>query len=108
VRQGGVPIGLGEPVALQVGSANPIDAAWVDNRTVATLASTDEETTVSSFEIGGPSETLGQLEGGTTIVGGNGGTDGLRVLTVDGEVYFPRGTSWQLTDIRATVLATQQ
>jgi hypothetical protein len=108
VRQGGVPIGLGEPFALQVGSASPISAAWVDNRTVATLAATDEETVVTSFEVGGPSESLGQLEDGATIVGGNGGTDGLRVLNADGEVFFPRGSGWQMTDVTATVLATQQ
>jgi hypothetical protein len=108
IRQGGVPIGLGEPLALQVGSASPIGAAWVDNRTVATLAATDEETVVTSFEIGGPSEALGQLEDGATIVGGNGGTDGLRVLNGDGEVFFPRGSGWQMTDVTATVLATQQ
>jgi hypothetical protein len=108
VRQGGVPVGLGEPFALQVGSASPISAAWVDNRTVATLAATDEETVVTSFEVGGPSEALGQLEDGVSIVGGNGGTDGLRVLNADGEVFFPRGTSWQMTDITASVLATQQ
>jgi hypothetical protein len=108
VRQDGVPVGLGEPFILQVGSASPLAATWVDNRTVATLAATDEETLVTVLEIGGPSSALGQLDDGVTIVGGNGGSDGLRVLNGDGEVFFPRGTSWQMTDITATVLATQQ
>jgi hypothetical protein len=108
LRQDGVPVGLGEPFILQVGSGSPIGATWVDNRTVATLAATDEETFVTSFELGGPSEPLGQIDDGVAIVGGNGGSDGLRALNADGEVFFPRGTSWQMTDITASVLATQQ
>lgn len=108
LRQDGVPVALGEPFPLQVGKASPVGAAWVDNRTVATLSRAGGETTVMSFEIGGPSAVLGQLEGGVTIVGGNGGTDGLRVLTDQGEIFRPRGTSWQQTGTTATLLAVQQ
>jgi len=108
VRQDGVPIALGEPFPLQVGKSTPVGAAWVDNRTVATLSLTGSETTVTTFEVGGPSTALGQLEGGATIVGGNGGSDGLRVLTEEGEIFRPRGTSWQQTGTTATLLAVQQ
>ncbi|GAB2451916.1 hypothetical protein HD599_002510 [Conyzicola lurida] len=108
VRQDGVPIALGEAFQLQASSAAPLDATWVDNRTVATLSESGDETVVTAFEIGGPSETLGQIENGVTIVGGNAGTDGVRVLTTDGELFFPRGSSWQKSGITATLLATQQ
>jgi hypothetical protein len=48
------------------------------------------------------------LDGGTAIVGGNGASDGLRVLTSDGDIFRPRGTSWQRTGISAEMLGTQQ
>ena len=108
LRQDGVPVALGEPFPLQVGAQTPVGAAWVDNRTVATLSEVGDETTVTTFGIGGPETALGQLEGGVTIVGGNGGSDGLRVLTDEGEIFRPRGTSWQQTGTTASLLAVQQ
>ena len=108
VRQDGVPSQLGELFTLPAAGEVPIGAAWVDNRTVATLSASEDDTVIRSFEIGGPSTLLGRIEGATAIVGGNGGTDGLRVLTADGEIFRPRGTSWQLTGITAQMLGTQQ
>ena len=108
VRQDGVPIQLGDLFALPASAETPIAAAWVDNRTVATLSAGDDETVIRAFEIGGPSEVLGRIEGGSAIVGGNGSTDGLRVLTTDGDIFRPRGTSWQRTGISAEMLGTQQ
>lgn len=109
IRQQGLPTAIGETFALAAGSETPIDAAWVDERTVATLSSTGESaTTITSFEIGGPRVSLGRLDSAVQIVGGRNGQDGLRVLTADGEIFRTRGSSWQLTDATAQVLATQQ
>ena len=110
IRQNLVPVALGEPTDLPVGSETPLDATWVDDRTVATVSSdADGHTFVTSFEIGGPSHSLGRIDGARTIAGGNGGTDGLRVLTADGQVWRPRGSEgWVSTGIRATFLATKQ
>ena len=108
VRQDGVPTQLGDLFALPASSETPVAAAWADNRTVATLSSADDETVIRSFEIGGPSSVLGRIEAGTAIVGGNGAADGLRVLTADGDIFRPRGTSWQRTGISAEMLGTQQ
>jgi hypothetical protein len=108
IRQQGLPTAIGETFALRAGSATPVDAAWVDERTVATLSRSGESTFITSFEIGGPSETLGSLDSATQITGGRNGRDGLRVLTSDGEIFRTRGSSWQLTDATAQVLATQQ
>jgi hypothetical protein len=108
IRQQGLPTAIGETFALGAGSATPIDAAWVDERTVATLSSTGDSTTITSFEIGGPSAGLGRLDGAVQIAGGRNGRDGLRVLTAEGEIFRTRGSSWQLTDATAQVLATQQ
>ena len=108
VRQDSAPTTLGELVDLPVGSATPIDAAWMDDRTVATLSGAGEDTAVSAWMIGGPSESLGTGPGGQSIVGGNGGEDGLRVLTAGGELYYPRGTVWQGTGNSGSFVATQQ
>ena len=108
VRQDGVPSRLGELFALPASGETPIGATWVDDRTVATLSAGDDDTVVRSFEIGGPSALLGRIDGGVTIVGGNNATDGLRLLTTDGDIFRPRGTSWQRTGISAEMLGTQQ
>ena len=108
LRQDSVPTGLSELQYFPIDNGVPIDATWVDDRTVATLARSGAETSVTAWTIGGPSEALGELPGGVSIVGGVDGTDGLRVLTSDGQVFQPRGSSWQLTDVVASFLATQQ
>lgn len=105
IRQDNVPIALGPLVELPVGTAGPVDATWVDDRSVATLTADGE---VSVFEIGGPASSLGQAAGGVSIVGGNNGTDGVRVLAA-GEVWRPQGSSgWVSTLIPASFLATKQ
>lgn len=107
LRQDGLPVGLGEPFSLPVSAETPVGATWVDNRTVATLSASDDETVIRAFGLGGPSMVLGQLELATTIVGGNAGRDGLRVLSGE-QIFRPRGTSWQQTGVAAQLLATQQ
>jgi hypothetical protein len=107
-RQDSVPTGLGEIQWLPVDEGIPVDAAWVDDRTIATLARSGSETTVTSWPLGGPSESLSSLEGGVSIVGGNDGTAGLRVLTNDGELFRLRATVWTKTGIDASLIATQQ
>lgn len=105
IRQDGAPIKLGPLQTLPVGQAPPLDAAWVDDRTVAALAATGD---VTAFEIGGPSVEMGTASDATTIVGGNNGTDGIRVLA-GGEVLRPQGAAgWVSTGIPATLLATKQ
>jgi hypothetical protein len=106
-RQDGVPTGLSELQLIPVGGGAPLDATWVDDTTVATLSTADNTTAVTAWIIGGPSESVGTLRGGKALVGGNDGIDGLRVLTSDGDVYGPRGSSWQRT-ATASFIATQQ
>lgn len=110
VRTDGVPTQLGSAVALPLEQASTaIDAAWVDDNTVAALRVQpgDELTSVVSFQIGGTSSSLGRLAGGVSIVGGNG-SDGLRVLTANGDLFQPRGNGWADTGVSVTMLATQQ
>ena len=103
-----VPTALGPLEFLPVVTSTPVDAAWVDNRTVATLSRGGEVSPVTLYEIGGPSVSLGQVPSGSTIVGGNGGSDGLRVLSSTGEILRPQSNSWVSTGVSATFLATKQ
>lgn len=107
-RQDSIPTGLGEIQWLPVADGIPLDAAWVDDRTVATLARSGTETVITSWPLGGPSGSLGSLEDGISIVGGNDGTAGLRVLNDDGELMRLRATVWTQTGIDASFIATQQ
>ena len=109
VRQDNVPVALGVPLELAIGAGTPVDATWVGNRAVATISADDEGAFVTAFTIGGPSLPLGRVQDARTIVGGNGGTDGLRVLAADGSIWRPRGSEgWVATEITATFLATKQ
>jgi len=103
-----VPDRLGDFVDLPVDNLTPIDATWVSDSVVATLSRSGSDAIVTALDIGGPSTVLGRVAGGTTIAGGNGGTDGIRVLTSDGTLFKPRANGWQQTGINASFLATQQ
>lgn len=102
------PTALGPLEYLPVVSTAPIDATWVDNRTVATLSRGTEVSPITLYEIGGPTVSLGQVPAGSTIVGGNGGSDGVRVLSDTGEILRPQGNSWVSTGLTVTLLATKQ
>ena len=104
VRQDTIPVRLGPLFELPTPEGMPMDATWVDDRSVATIS---EEGDITLVEIGGPTQSLGQLDAATSIAGGTGGTDGLRVLS-GGEVWRSQGSGWVPTGILATFLATKQ
>lgn len=107
LRRDGVPAGLGEPIDLPVSADLPLDASWVDDRTVVALAAANGRQTVTEFTIGGPLVGLGNADGGISIVGGNG-TEQIRVRAADGTILQRRTSGWQVTGLVADVLATQQ
>ncbi|MBG6055891.1 hypothetical protein IWX81_002319 [Salinibacterium sp. CAN_S4] len=104
IRQDAVPARLGQLFDLPTPLGAPVDATWVDDKSVATISGSGVITLV---EIGGPTQLLGQLDDATTIAGGTGGTDGLRVLSA-GEVWRSQGSGWVPTGIQAAFLATKQ
>ncbi len=111
IRAGGVPTQLGPLVWLPIAqSSRPLDATWVDDNAVATLSvlSGEDASTVTMYEIGGPSKAIGAVTGGVAIVGGNDGKAGLRVLTSEGAIYRSRGTGWADFGTTVTFIATQQ
>lgn len=110
IRADGVPYALGPPFIVRVDQALvPVDAAWVDDRTIATLGTqaSSGSAVVTLHELGGQSEVIGRVVGGRSIVGGSD-RDGLRVVADSGEVYRPRGSGWAASDTVVSFLATQQ
>ncbi len=72
-----VPVSVGSSLPLLL-TANPVDAAWVDDSRVVVLTGADDATTAIEFQVGGPSTSLGSVPGAVQVVGGNGGGEGIR------------------------------
>jgi hypothetical protein len=107
-QQGNVPIQLVEPTVLPARSGAPIDAAWVGSRTVATLSANDDSVAVTAVNLGGPTESLGDVNEAQQLVSTGTNTDGLRLLA-NGEVWRPQGSQeWVRTGLDASFMATQQ
>ena len=107
IRQARIPVQLGALVELASGGPVPLDATWIDGTDVATLTDFGTEASVTEYDLGGPSTSLGVVTGGEQMVGGNLGVDGLRVRSSTGELQRLRSSSWQGTGVSADVLATQ-
>jgi len=107
-QQGNVPIRLVEPVVLPARSGAPVDAAWVGSSTVATLSADGDSVAATAFSLGGPTESLGGVDGARQLVSTGTNTDGLRLLA-DGEVWRPQGSQeWVRTGLDASYMAVQQ
>ena len=110
LRTDGVPYALGPPFEVRVDQGlTPIDVAWVDDRTIATLAGqpSSDSAVITEHELGGQSSASGRVIGGRSIIGASD-HDGLRVVAADGEVFQPRGSGWAGTGTTVSFLATQQ
>ena len=81
----------------------------MDDSTVATLSTNATgDSLVSEQDVGGESTDLGRPPAqAVSIVGGNG-LDGLRLMTVSGDLLEPRGNGWQDTGVTTDLLATQR
>jgi hypothetical protein len=103
-----VPTGLGPPIYPAIGSGALIDASWVDNNSVVVLSQEGSTSVVNSYDLGGGRQSLGSVDNGMTVVGGNA-TAGIRVLDSSGTVFSPSGSfGWQDTGLHASFLASQQ
>ena len=104
----GRPVGLG-PVVLDLAdvSGTPLDVAWLDSRTVASLTALPDGTTrIITQELGGfAGESDGPVGGGVLIDGGN---DDLRALTSNGELDVRSGVGWQARASGIRFIAAQQ
>jgi hypothetical protein len=103
-----IPTGLGPPIYPAIGSGALIDASWVDNNSVVVLSQEGSTSAVNSFDLGGSKQSLGSVDNGMAVVGGNA-TAGIRVLDSAGTVFSPSGSfGWQDTGLHASFLASQQ
>lgn len=105
-----LPESLGDFIELGPLTGTAVDAAWVDDSSVAVVVK-DSQTgggEVVVFDTNGRSTSLGRPTRPRTLVGTIGGVPGLRLLSDDGLIYQPRGNGWQGTGERASVLATQR
>lgn len=103
-----VPTALGQPTFLPIGSAPLLNAAWVSSETVVALTQNGSSSGITSFDLGGLRTSLGSVEGGVWVVGGNAAA-GIRVLDSSGSVFEPSGSfGWQDTGLNASFLAAQQ
>jgi hypothetical protein len=103
----GKPVALGtNTLRLDDVSGTPLDVAWLDARTVASITGLPDGTTrIVTQELGGFAGQRDGPAGGVLIVGGN---SDLRALTANGELQVQSGVGWQVraTDIR--FVAAQQ
>lgn len=101
------PVSLGEPrLDVITDSGTAVDATWMDEISVATLTRIGPATSVTAYQVGGKSTSLGHPGDAVAIVGGNG-ESGLRVLDEDGVISLRRGSSWQAGP-SASFIATQR
>lgn len=108
IRKDGVPVELGAPLQLPGDLGTPLDAAWIDELTVAslsTLASGTKE--ITAQRIGGVRNELESPPDAVVLSGSNSLRD-LRVLTAGGGLSVQRGVGWQKRIDSVSVLATQQ
>ncbi|MGV8857704.1 LpqB family beta-propeller domain-containing protein [Rhodoglobus sp.] len=107
-QQGNVPVQLVEPTVLPARSGTPIDASWVGSSSVATLSTHDDSVAITAFSLGGPTESLGDVDGARQLVSSGTNTDALRLIA-DGEVWRPQGSQeWVRTGLDASFMAVQQ
>ena len=108
IRDGGAPVGLGEPVQLATDDGVPSDVTWIDQTTVAFLTQQSSgESSIIAQEIGGrtiPQEPSTSID---SITGSNLLRD-LRVRSTDGALLVLRNVGWQERIGGVTLVATQQ
>ncbi|WP_169054014.1 GerMN domain-containing protein [Agromyces sp. H66] len=103
----GKPLAL-SPVALRLDDADgtPLDVAWLDESTVASLTQLPDGTArIVVQELGGFAR---RIEGPAGAVAIDGGNDDLRVLTANGELDVRSGVGWQMRASGIRFIAAQQ
>ena len=102
-----VPVSLGDPQSLAVGTGTAVTSTWVDDLTVATLTtSPDGSTDVVRQVVGGQSDILGGPAGAVSLVGGSGLRQ-LRAVISGGNLTALRTSAWQVVGSGVSLIATQ-
>lgn len=104
----GVPTALGA-VAFELAhqDGTPLDVAWLDDHSVASLTGTDQGTQVITQAVGGLETVRSGPDDGVQILGGNSMRD-LRVRTSAGALDTQSGLGWQVQAEGIRFVAVQQ
>jgi len=103
----GKPVGLG-PTVLELAdvAGTPLDVAWLDSRSVASITGLDGGATrIVTQELGGFARDRDGPPSGVLIDGGN---NDLRVLTAAGDLDVASGVGWQVRAGGIRFIASQQ
>jgi hypothetical protein len=106
-----VPLSLGTPIELSLADGVPVDVAWVDPTTVASLATSSDGTSrVMAQMIGGGFTLQSTLTAEEPVsLSGANNVAGLRVLTAGGTLLSLRGGSlWQAMFVGVKTQAVKQ
>lgn len=106
-----VPLSLGTPIELNLADGVPVDVAWVDPTTVASLATSPDGTSrVVAQMIGGGFTLQSTLNAENPLsLSGANNVAGLRVLTAGGTLLSLRGGSlWQAMFVGVKTQAVKQ
>lgn len=88
------PVALNDPVRLGESLSSITDVAWVDEETVAVLASGDSnDEAVQLMSVGGPTTELPSVDGAEQLTAGTGDRT-LLLATEDGGLYERNGLGW--------------
>lgn len=102
-----MPVSLGDPQVLAVGTGAAVTTTWVDDLTVATLTrAPDGTTSIVKQVIGGQSEVLQGPSGAVALVSGTGLRQ-LRAVVTGGNLAALRTSAWQVVGTGISLLATQ-
>ncbi len=104
----GMPTAVSAYRQLSVSADSIVDLAWVDLTHVAVLGDRGGVIHAEVATVGGGSRLIGQPQNPSRISGGNNGVAGLVVISGTGQLWKPRGGSWESTGISADLLATQR
>ncbi|WP_411722109.1 GerMN domain-containing protein [Mycetocola sp.] len=102
-----LPVTLGDPQVLAVGTGSAVTTTWVDDLTVATLTTAaDGSTEIVKQVIGGQSELLQGPAGAVSLVAGSGLRQ-LRAIVSGGNLTALRTSAWQVVGSGISLIATQ-
>ncbi|NHN54556.1 hypothetical protein G9U51_02020 [Calidifontibacter sp. DB0510] len=92
----GNPVALTTPMELGQGIAGMLDAAWIDDESIAVLARSADNAVTQAYAVplSGFHYSLGQVPGGIGIVGTGVGVEDLVVVTNRPSVLTRAGASW--------------
>ncbi|UCR90302.1 GerMN domain-containing protein [Mycetocola spongiae] len=91
----GLPVRLGEPIRVAAAAGKPLSATWVDETSVASLASSESGLgQIVHSTVGGRSDSLVSVPGAVQLVGGST-IQQFRLLTEAGDLKVWRSGAWQ-------------